>query len=68
MNIKPLSFLLLLTAATGCISTKSEVDVKPVEIHVTVDVNVKVQVDKELENVFGDLDNHQAVLQSGEEE
>ena len=44
-------FLLCFAAgltATGCVS----VDVKP--IHITVDVNVKV--DKALDDVFGDLD------------
>ncbi|MCK5312234.1 MAG: YnbE family lipoprotein [Desulfobacteraceae bacterium] len=41
----------------GC-STKHEVEVKPVEIkpiHITIDVNIKV--DKALEDFFGDLDN-----------
>lgn len=39
----------------GC--TKHEVDVKPVEIkpiHITIDVNVKV--DRALDDFFGDLD------------
>ncbi len=61
--------LLLLVAGTGCISTKSEVAVKPVEIKVTVDVNVKVQVDKELKTIFRDIDNKQEILQDeGEKE
>ena len=45
----------------GCthheIESKSEVDVKPIEIkpiHITIDINVKV--DKALDNFFGDLD------------
>lgn len=54
---------LLLIAATGCISTKSEVDVKPVEIKVTVDVNIKVQMDKELKTIFKEIDNRQEILQ-----
>jgi hypothetical protein len=41
--------------------TKHEVDVKPVEIkpiHITIDINVKV--DRALDNFFGDLDKAQA--------
>ena len=54
---------LLLIAATGCISTRSEVEVKPVEIRVTVDVNIKVEMDKDLKNIFKDIDNRQEILQ-----
>ena len=45
----------LLFFCTGC--TKSEVDIKPVEIkpiHITIDINLKV--DRALDNYFGDLD------------
>lgn len=51
-------FLLLCTLslpffAGGCLSLKTEpIEVKP--IHITVDVNVKV--DKALDDFFGDLD------------
>jgi len=48
------SFLCLL--AVGC--TSHEVEVKPVEIkpiHITIDVNVKV--DRALDDFFGDIDN-----------
>ncbi|QSH40875.1 hypothetical protein P0136_10955 [Lentisphaerota bacterium ZTH] len=45
----------------GCtshkIESKSELDVKPIEIkpiHITIDINVKV--DRALDNFFGDLD------------
>jgi len=44
----------------GCIQTKHEIDVAPVEIkpiHITIDVNVKV--DKALDDFFGDLDKLQ---------
>lgn len=47
--------LLLLTPLPGC--TRHEVDVKPVEIkpiHITIDVNVKV--DRALDDFFGDID------------
>ena len=54
-------FVLLSAAAflnlqTGC--TKHEVDVKPVEIkpiHITIDVNVKV--DRALDDFFSDIDD-----------
>ncbi len=54
------NFLILLGAAavltaTGC--TQHKVEVAPVEvkpIHITIDVNVKV--DRALDNFFGDID------------
>ena len=52
---------LMLLAATGCISTHSEVDVKPIKV--TVDVNIKVEMDKDLKNIFKDIDNRQEILQ-----
>ena len=55
-----LSLLALLTVvSTAC--TRHEVEVKPVEIkpiHITIDVNVKV--DRALDDFFGDLDKKQA--------
>jgi len=51
-----LAACLLLFAAWGC-STSHRVEVAPVEvkpIHITIDVNVKV--DKELDNFFSDID------------
>ncbi|MFN2353583.1 MAG: hypothetical protein ABR512_03525 [Desulfopila sp.] len=50
-----LSMLLLLLLSAAC--TRHEVEVKPVEvkpIHITIDVNVKV--DRALDDFFGDLD------------
>ncbi len=47
--------ILLLGASSAC--TRHEVDVKPVEIkpiHITIDVNVKV--DRALDDFFGDID------------
>ena len=47
--------LLMLSAAQGC--TQHKVEVAPVEvkpIHITIDVNVKV--DKALDNFFQDID------------
>jgi hypothetical protein len=53
--MKPRALLLLLPLAfSGCLS----VEVKP--IHITVDVNVKV--DKALDDFFGDLDKKSTTL------
>ncbi|MCM8542374.1 MAG: hypothetical protein NE328_19040 [Lentisphaeraceae bacterium] len=60
MRLRFLSGLLLL-AATGCISTKSEVDVKPIKV--TIDVNIKIEMDKDLKDIFKDIDNRQEILQ-----
>ncbi len=49
--------LLTVTLFLAAACTKSVVDIKPVEIkpiHITIDVNVKV--DRALDNYFGDLD------------
>lgn len=57
--ITMLRSLLLLTCialAGGCITVK----LQPVEAHITVDVNVKV--DKALNDFFGDLDQKSASL------
>ncbi len=51
--------LLFLGSTSAC--TKHEVEVKPVEvkpIHITIDINVKV--DRALDDFFGDLDDAQA--------
>lgn len=45
-------------AAAGCFQVKTESEIKPIEvkpIHITVDINVKV--DRALEDFFGDLDD-----------
>ncbi len=59
MKQKKQTAAVLLLAFFLCPSacTKHEVDIKPVEIkpiHITIDVNVKV--DKALDDFFGDLD------------
>ena len=38
--------------APGCLSVKTEHEIKP--IHITMDINLKV--DRELNNFFGDID------------
>ena len=51
-----IAICLFFLALAGC-STSHEVEVKPVEIkpiHITIDVNVKV--DKALDDFFGDID------------
>lgn len=60
--MKRLFVLLPLAAALGgCLSVKTEpIEVKP--IHITVDVNVKV--DKALDDFFGDLDKKAAAPKS----
>lgn len=58
----PRCFLLLGCAllASGCITVKIE-PTKPIEVHATVDVNVKV--DRALDDFFGDLDAKSATIQ-----
>lgn len=56
LSLRLLAFSLPLVLA-GCLSFKAEpIEVKP--IHITVDVNVKV--DKALDDFFGDLDKKSA--------
>ncbi len=53
--MKPACLLVLLSVMLGgCISVKTEHEVKP--IHITMDVNLNVKVDKALNDFFGDLD------------
>lgn len=54
-----LLFLPLVLNFGGCLSVKTEpIEVKP--IHVTVDVNVKV--DRALDDFFGDLDRKSSTI------
>ena len=48
---------------SGCITVKIE-PTKPIEVHATVDVNVKV--DRALDDFFGDLDAKSATIQPSE--
>ena len=48
----------LLALAFGSCTIKTEHEVKPIEIN----VNVRVQVEKELDDFFGDLDSKAADL------
>ena len=63
--------ILLLLIASGCtkhqVETRSQVEVAPVEIkpiHITIDVNVKV--DRALEDFFEDIDAEADRYQSSE--
>jgi hypothetical protein len=61
LNIAATLALLL----AGCVNVKTEpVEVKP--IHITVDVNVKV--DKALGDFFGDLDKKSATIDAPQKE
>ncbi|MCG8565437.1 MAG: YnbE family lipoprotein [Desulfobacterales bacterium] len=54
--LPPLAAALLLASLIGC-KTSHEVELKPVEIkpiHITIDVNVKV--DRALDDFFNDID------------
>ena len=54
---RQLVLLAAIGAAGGCIKLTTENEIKPIEvkpIHITVDVNVKV--DRALDDFFGDLD------------
>lgn len=49
--------LLMAWGLFACVSARHEVDIRPVEIkpiHITIDVNVKV--DRALDDFFGDID------------
>ena len=55
----PFPFLLPLLLLGGCLNVKTEpIEVKP--IHITVDVNVKV--DRALDDFFGDLDKKSSTI------
>jgi len=57
----PLLSALLVLAGGGCVSVKTEpIEVKP--IHITVDVNVKV--DRALDDFFGDLDKKSSTIET----
>lgn len=50
----------ILVLAGGCtptIETKNEIEIKPIEVKpITMNINVNVKVERELEDFFGDLD------------
>ncbi len=46
--------LLAAVVAGGCLNVKTHSTIEP--IHMTVDVNLKVQLQQELANVFADID------------
>jgi hypothetical protein len=50
-------------ALGGCMTIKTEHEVKPIQI--TMDVNVKMTVEKALNDVFGDLDKNDPTMKRG---
>ena len=65
--MKPLSLFTaaLALACAGCVQVKTDaIEVKP--IHITVDVNVKV--DRALDDFFGDLDRKSTTIEAAPEE
>ena len=59
MKLPHLLLLPVLLAFSGCLSVKTApIEVKP--IHITVDVNVKV--DRALDDFFGDLDKQSTTI------
>ncbi len=49
-----LALLLFASCLSGCISVKTHSTFDP--IYMTLDVNLKVQLQKELSSIFGDID------------
>ena len=63
MRVPFMALAVMLLLQSGC-STHHEVQMAPVEIkpiHITIDVNVRVQ--KDLEDFFGDIDNAEKTLE-----
>ena len=57
MKLSPrVLFAVLLLPWAGCLHVKTD----PVEVHMTVDVNVKV--DRALDDFFGDIDRRSATI------
>lgn len=63
MRVPFTALAVMLLLQSGC-STRHEVQMAPVEIkpiHITIDVNVRVQ--KDLEDFFGDIDKAEKTLE-----
>ncbi|CAA6689913.1 MULTISPECIES: hypothetical protein [unclassified Lentimonas] len=48
------ALILLLAAFTGCVSIKTQSKIEP--IHMTLDVNLKVELQQELSDAFKEID------------
>lgn len=57
-----LPLLPLALAFGGCMTIRTEHEVKP--IHITMDVNVKMTVEKALNDLFGDIDNKNPLMKA----
>lgn len=52
-----LAGILAMTGCTPKLETKNEIEIKPIEVKpITLNINVNVKVERELEDFFGDLD------------
>ncbi len=59
--LTPVFLFITILAFGGCATVKVDpIEVKP--IHITVDVNVKVEVDKALDDFFGDIDKKSSTI------
>ena len=52
--LSPTLLLCAIMATSGCINVKTHSTIEP--IYMTLDVNLKVQLQKELDSVFADID------------
>ncbi len=59
--LRPLILMSLLPVLGGCIHVKMD----PIQVHATIDVNVKV--DRALDDFFGDLDKKSTTISSKKE-
>ncbi len=63
--------LCLLPGCTPTLKTQNEVEIKPIEIkpmQISIDVNVKVKIDRELDDFFNDLDEKAEKIHDEESE
>jgi len=60
--MKSLILFLPLLALAGCISVKTHSTIDP--IYMTLDINLKVQLQQELSDVFGDIDAASSTVNS----
>jgi len=54
--------LLAVVLGTGCVSVETHSTIEP--IHMTLDVNLKVQLQKELTDAFADIDAASATVRN----
>lgn len=60
-----LTGVVVLSGCTPKVETKNEIEIKPIEIKpmsISIDVNLNVKVDRELDDFFGTLDAQEEEL------